>query len=64
MKEIIMPLESGKIPEYLKRFVENDQSYCPEKFSDHLKIDELQLHGNIPKINQFSKFCFLFILDI
>jgi hypothetical protein len=43
MKEIIMPLESGKIPEYWKRFVENDQSYCPEKFSDHIKIDELQL---------------------
>ena len=37
MKEIIMPLESGKIPEYWKRFVENDQSYCPEKFSQYIE---------------------------
>jgi hypothetical protein len=36
MKEIILPLDSGKIPE-LVRFIENDQSFSPEIYSQNLE---------------------------
>jgi hypothetical protein len=36
MKEIILPLNSGKIPELI-RFIENDQSFRPEIYSQNLE---------------------------
>ncbi len=37
MKEIILPLEAGIIPEYLISFIENDRSFCPEIYSQNLE---------------------------
>ena len=36
MNEIILPLDSGKIPELI-RFIENDQSFCPEIYSENVE---------------------------
>ena len=36
MKELIFPVDSERIPELI-RFIENDQSFSPEKYTPNLE---------------------------
>jgi hypothetical protein len=37
MQEIVIPLEAGKIPDFLKEFIERDPDFEPEIYSQNME---------------------------